>query len=162
MVIVMMGVSGAGKTTIGKALAENLGWQFIDADDYHPAANIEKMRAGIPLSDQDRKPWLSALRNRVHNACSHKENAVLACSALKHSYQDYLEGHDPGCVHYVFLYGSEDLIRKRLEARRGHFMNPNLLHSQLETLEPPENALQVDVTPSVSEIVQEIRQKMHL
>jgi gluconokinase len=162
MVVVVMGVSGSGKTTIGKALAEKLGWQLLDADDFHPAANIEKMRAGIPLDDDDRRPWLAVLHEKVHDACTTGKNVVLACSALKHNYQDYLEGHDSGCVHYVYLYGSEELIRKRLEGRQGHFMNPNLLLSQFETLEPPAHALCVDIAPSVEEIVNEIKRKLGL
>ena len=159
MVIVLMGVSGTGKTTVGKLLAEQLGWTFIEADDYHPAANVEKMQGGTPLNDEDRRPWLAALRKRVEAACKSGENAVLACSALKHSYQDYLEGHDPDCVEFVYLYGSEDLIRKRLAARKGHFMNPALLQSQFDTLEPPAKAVRVDVTPPPEVIVTEIRRK---
>src|SRR3954471_20053582 len=117
MIIVLMGVSGSGKTTVGQVLAGQLGWTFIDADDYHPAANIEKMRRGIPLNDDDRRPWLQALRQVVDGAGDRGENLVLACSALKHAYQEYLERDVPGCVRYVYLYGSEDLIRRRLAGR---------------------------------------------
>jgi gluconokinase len=162
MVVVLMGVSGSGKTTVGKELADQLGWSFVDADDYHPAANVEKMRRGIPLTDEDRRPWLDALRTRVDGACARGENVVLACSALKHKYQHYLEQDDPACVRYIYLSGSEELIRERLAARKGHFMNPNLLHSQFETLEPPEGALRVDVAPPPEVIAAEIRGKLGL
>jgi gluconokinase len=162
MVVVLMGVSGSGKTTIGKLLAEQLGWSFVEADDYHPAANVEKLRRGTPLTDQDRRPWLDVLRRRVDEACDRGENVVLACSALKHAYQDYLERDAPECVHYVYLHGSEELIRQRLAARKGHFMNPNLLHSQFETLEPPADAIRVDVAPAPEVVATTIREKLGL
>jgi gluconokinase len=162
MIVVLMGVSGSGKTTVGKVLAGELGWTFLDADDYHPAANIEKMRRGIALNDDDRRPWLQALRRRVDEACDRGENVVLACSALKHSYQEYLEQDVPRLVHYVYLYGSEELIARRLAARKGHFMNPGLLHSQFETLEPPEEAVRIDVTPAPEVIAAEIRRRLGL
>jgi gluconokinase len=160
MVVVLMGVSGSGKSTIGKRLAAQLGWQFIEADDYHPPANVEKMRAGTPLTDEDRRPWLAALRVKVDEACRKGIDTVLACSALKHKYQDYLDAHDPECVKYVYLHGSEELIRARLAARKGHFMNPALLHSQFESLEPPADAIRVDVAPPPGEIVTDIRRKL--
>jgi gluconokinase len=162
MVIVLMGVSGSGKTTIGEVLAEALTWTFVEADDFHPIANVDKMRQGIPLDDEDRKPWLAALRKRMDEALDRGENIVLACSALKHAYQVYLEQHDPAQVHFVYLHGSEDLIRQRIAARTGHFMNPNLLHSQFETLEPPEDAIRVEVTASPEAIAGEIRQKLRV
>jgi gluconokinase len=160
MIIVLMGVSGAGKTVVGMELAGQLGWKFIDADDYHPAANIAKMHRGIPLNDDDRRPWLEALQRLIDKARDHGENIVLACSALKHAYQEYLEGHSP--VHYVWLTGSEELIARRLATRKGHFMDPKLLHSQFETLEPPEHALRVDITPPPAEIAAEIRRRLDL
>ena len=162
MVVVLMGVSGSGKTTIGKILAEKLGWTFIEGDDFHPPANVAKMRAGTPLTDTDRAPWLAALRERVDAACERGENAVLACSALKHAYQDYLEKHEPECVQYVYLHGSEELIRQRLAERKGHFMNPGLLHSQFETLEPPADALRVEVSGTPEANADEIRHKLKL
>jgi gluconokinase len=162
MIIVLMGVSGSGKTTVGQVLARQLGWTFVDADSYHPAANIAKMHRGIPLDDDDRRPWLRALGRRLEEACDRGENVVLACSALKHAYQEYLQREAPECVRYVQLCGSEGLIRQRLAARQGHFMNPGLLHSQFETLEPPEGALRVDITPSPEAIAAEIRRQLGL
>jgi gluconokinase len=162
MVIVLMGVSGSGKTTIGRILAEQLGWTFVEGDDYHPAANVAKMRTGIPLNDADRAPWLAALRDRMDVALAKGENVVLACSALKHAYQHYLEQHDPTHVKYVYLHGSEELIRQRLASRTGHFMNPNLLRSQFETLEPPEHAIQVEVSGTPEEIATAVREKLGL
>lgn len=159
MVIVLMGVSGSGKTTVGKVLAEQLGWTFLEGDDFHPPGNVAKMRAGEPLTDADRKPWLTDLRERIDAAIARGENAVLACSALKDAYRDYLEKHepDPDCVRYVYLHGSEDVIRKRLEARKGHYMNPKLLHSQFAALEAPTDALRVEVTGAPEQIAGEIR-----
>lgn len=162
MVLVLMGVSGTGKTTIGKVLAATLGWNLVEGDDYHPITNVEKMRGGIPLTDEDRCPWLKALRQRIEEACEQGENIVLACSALKREYRQYLERHDLECVYYVFLHGSEELIRRRLTERKGHFMDPNLLQSQFEALEVPEGTLQVDITPSPEEIAAEIRHKVGL
>ena len=162
MVVVLMGVSGSGKSTVGKILADRLGWSFLDADDFHPAANVEKMHRGIPLTDEDRRPWLDTLRLRIDDACRSSENVVLACSALKHAYQEYLERDEPMCVEYVYLNGSEELIQKRLAERKGHFMNPKLLHSQFETLEPPAHAVQVDIAPPAEEIATEIQRKLGL
>jgi gluconokinase len=160
MVLVLMGVSGTGKTTVGKVLASELGWDFVEGDDYHPMANVEKMSAGRPLTDEDRGPWLKALRRRIEEACEQGENIVLACSALKREYREYLERHDLECVHYVFLHGSEELIRRRLADRKGHFMDPNLLESQFEALEVPEGTLQVDITPAPEVIAARIRRKL--
>jgi gluconokinase len=157
-----MGVSGSGKSTIGKILACDLVWTFLDADDFHPAANVEKMHKGIPLRDDDRRPWLEAVRQRLVQAIDREENVVLACSALKHAYQYYLTQYAPELIHYVWLVGSEELIRGRLAQRKDHFMNPALLHSQFETLEAPEGALEVDVSPPPSAIAAEIRRKLGL
>jgi len=162
MIVVLMGVTGSGKTTVGRLLARDLGWTFLDADDYHPTPNVEKMRRGVPLTDEDRRPWLEALRGRVDEAVARGENVVLACSALKHAYQEYLQHDAVGQVRYVHLRGSEGLIAARLAARKGHFMNPALLHSQFETLEPPDDSLQIDITPPREVIAAEIRRRLGL
>jgi gluconokinase len=162
MIIVLMGVSGSGKTTVGKELARQLSWTFVDADDFHPAANIAKMHRGEPLTDKDRWPWLEAIRQRLLLAAHRGESVVLACSALKHAYQEYLKHEDPARIYYVYLQGSEELIGQRLAARKGHFMDPHLLHSQFETLEPPEHAVAVDIAPPPDQIAAEIRRKLGL
>lgn len=159
--LVVMGVSGSGKTTVGKMLAEKLGWHFVEADDYHSEANKAKMHAGIPLTDEDRRPWLRALAGRIDQARDRGENIVLACSALKHDYQVYLrQGMD--IVHYVYLQGTEAQIRERLSHRTGHFMNPSLLDSQFETLQPPEHAVLVDIGPPAGELADQIIARLGL
>jgi len=150
-----MGVTGSGKTTIGQALAESLDWQFIDADDFHPPSNVAKMRAGIPLDDADRAPWLAALRTHIVGWLNSEANVVLACSALKRAYRDEVVV-SPN-VRVVYLRGNSELITARLKERHGHYMDPNLLSSQFATLEEPRDALVVDVDASVDEIVKQIR-----
>ena len=150
MIIVIMGITGVGKSTVGKLLAARCDMAFYDADDHHPAANVEKMRAGIPLQDADRWPWLDRLNALLREAQARHQNVVLACSALKESYRDLLTA---GCddVRYVLLTGAAQLIRERLAARKGHYMNPALLDSQLATLETPATCIALDIadTPEV-------------
>src|SRR6187399_598396 len=163
MVIIIFGVSGAGKTTIGKLLARDLRWRFIEADDFHPAANIEKMRSGHPLTDNDRWPWLEQLRQQIERSLSARENAVLACSALKRAYRDRLHVSDE--IKFVFLRGDHALVEKQLRSRHGHFMNAALLQSQFHDLEEPEsdeNVQTVDLGRKPEEIVNRIRVKLHL
>lgn len=158
MVILLMGVSGSGKTTVGQLLATQLGWQFADADDYHSASNIEKMRTGIPLTDDDRAPWLAILHSMCAQWIATRKNAVLACSALKRAYREELR-ISPN-VKFVYLKGSPQLLCERLHARTGHFMTERMLTSQLEALEEPEDALIVEVDHSPAAIVAEIRAKL--
>jgi gluconokinase len=155
MIVVLMGVTGSGKTTVGKALAANLGWKYFDADQFHPVTNVAKMRAGVPLDDADRQPWLETLAQLISDNIHAGESAVLACSALKQRYRDTLSISDE--VRFVYLKGDRTMIAERLRARRDHYMNPKLLDSQFETLEEPEDALAIDVTLPVDAIVQKIR-----
>ena len=161
MVIVLMGVTGCGKTTVGVLLAEQLGWEFYDADDFHPPENVEKMRIGVPLTDADRTPWLEALKSLIHGAHEKEQNFVLACSALKHQYRKILR-HDLQPVRFVYLKGSPELIRERLEARKGHYMNPTLLKSQFSALEEPKDAVYVDIAREPDKIVAAIREQLGL
>ena len=152
-----MGVVGAGKTTVGSLLAQKLGWRFADADDFHSAANVEKIRRGIPLDDPDRAPWLSALHNAILRWNAERQNAVLACSALKRKYRDAL-GADG--VRFVYLKGDYELIEQRLQARAGHFASDSILKSQFEDLEKPADAITVEIDKSPDAIASEIIKKL--
>jgi gluconokinase len=160
MVVIMMGVAGAEKTSVGKLLASQLGWMFADVDDYHSAANVEKMRNGIPLTDADREPWLESLRALIAAWIAERTNAVLACSALKQEYRErLLVGPE---VQFVYLKGDRALLRERMHVRHGHFMAERMLESQFATLEEPADAVVVEVDKSPEEIVAEIRKRMAL
>ncbi len=154
MVVVIMGTTGSGKTTVGRLLAERLGWESADADDFHSPANIERMKRGIPLTDADRAPWLKAMHDKIVLWISEKKNVVLACSALKQSYRDELLVSSD--VKLVYLKGTYELLYRRLLSRKQHFANEKLLASQFETLEEPTDALTIEVTHPPEEIVAEI------
>jgi gluconokinase len=163
VIIIVFGVSGAGKTTVGKLLAQDLGWRFVEADDFHPAANIEKMRSGHALTDEDRWPWLERLRQQIEQSVTPGENGVLACSALKRAYRNRLRVSDE--VQFVFLSGDYALIEKQLRRRHRHFMNPDLLQGQFDDLEQPqpeENVLTIKLGGKPEEIVDRIKTKLIL
>jgi carbohydrate kinase (thermoresistant glucokinase family) len=163
VVIIIFGVSGAGKTTIGELLARELRWQFYEADDFHSPANIEKMRRGVPLTDDDRWPWLENLCELIKQCVAANENAVLACSALKRVYRKHLRVSAE--VKLVFLHGDYALITEHLRHRRGHFMNPGLLKSQFADLQEPrsdEDVLTIELGRTPHELVEEIKAKLHL
>ena len=161
MVVVIFGVSGAGKTTLGKLLARELGWAFYEADNLHSPANVEKMHASIPLTDEDRWLWLESLRDLVKRSLAAGENAILACSALKKTYRDCL--HVGADVRFVYLRGGYELIANQLRHRRGHFMSPALLQSQFTDLEEPrpvEGAIVIELGRSPNELVEEIKSRL--
>ena len=158
MIVIVMGVVGSGKTTVGRLLAEGLGWQFADADDFHSPANITKIRRGIALSDSDREPWLDRLREYLLECQSQRLNVVLACSALRSSYRDKLRITPK--VRFVYLKGNADLIAQRLRSRQGHFADEQILASQFAALEEPEQAITVDVAKTPAGIVTEIRKRL--
>ncbi len=161
MIIIIMGVSGSGKTTIGETLASELGWKFRDADGFHPAANIEKMRQGLPLNDVDRRPWLEALRQAIENAIQTNANLILTCSALKATYRQFLsESSDQ--VKFVYLKGSFELIEQRIKQRQGHYMKADLLKSQFDALEEPHDAIAVEIDQPPDAIAQQIKTKLGL
>jgi gluconokinase len=159
MVVIVMGVTGAGKTTVGRALAASLGWEFVDGDDLHSEANKLKMHRGIALDDADRAPWLSALRKLIETMVSQHRDGVVACSALRQSYRDQLVV-DRNAVKIVYLKGSKRLIAERLSQRGPHFMYPDLLQSQFDTMEEPRNAIVVDVSAAPEAIVSTIKARL--
>jgi gluconokinase len=155
-VIIVMGVSGAGKTTIGRQLAEALGWEFLDGDAFHPPENVAKMARGEPLTDADRAPWLDRLHDLIAQRLADSEPAVLAASALKRAYRQRLLVDHPA-VALVYLQGDHDLIDRRLNRRKGHYMPAALLQSQFAALEPPVEAVTVDIGQPPAALVQQIR-----
>jgi gluconokinase len=154
LIVVVIGVAGAGKSVVGPLLANALGCPFLDGDSLHSPANIEKMTRGKALTDADRAPWLAAIRSHLENASDRGENLVIACSALKQKYRDFLSARVP--VIWVYLKGAEELIRSRLEHRREHYMKANMLASQFADLEEPATAIVVDISLSPELIVQQI------
>lgn len=157
--VIVMGVAGSGKTTVGEALAQHLGWNFYDADAFHPAENIAKMANGTPLDDADRAPWLAALHALISTSLRENRPAVLACSALKASYRQQLLTGDEE-MQLVYLKGSYDLIWSRISRRKDHYMKPQMLQSQFESLEEPADALTFDVSLPVDEIVERIIKRL--
>jgi gluconokinase len=153
--LIVMGVSGSGKSTVAAGLAQQLSWTFEDGDRFHPKSNVDKMSAGHPLTDEDRWPWLQAIADEIDRVCHAGGHVVIACSALKHAYRDILV-HGRDDVRIVFLNGSQDLIADRLSKRKNHFMPPGLLDSQFKTLEPPqayENPITVSIDAPVETII---------
>jgi gluconokinase len=156
-----MGVAGCGKSAVGEALADALGWPFYDGDDFHPPENVARMAAGIPLNDADRAPWLAVLRSIIVDCLAKDCNAVLACSALKQRYRQQLSGGD-SAVRFVYLRGDYPTVLERLQNRRGHYMQPEMLRSQFAKLEEPAAALAVEITQDIGAIVAQIIQDLHL
>jgi gluconokinase len=162
--LVVMGVSGSGKSTIADSLAARLGWRCEDGDTFHPASNVAKMSAGHPLTDEDRWPWLQAIADEIDRVCKAGERAVIACSALKRAYRDILV-HGRNDVRIIFLNGTQELIAGRLAARKGHFMPPGLLTSQFATLQPPEaneHPVTVSIDAKVETIIDDIMRQLNL
>lgn len=159
MVIIVMGVSGSGKTTVGRKLSQKLKIPFYDADDFHPQSNIEKMASGNPLNDQDRFPWLLNLSSKIKQ-WSEAKGAVLACSALKERYRSLLMSESKDAVSWVHLFGTESLIEERMNARKGHFMNTSLVKSQFDTLEIPSYGIHIDVAQTPEKIIHTIISKL--
>jgi gluconokinase len=160
LIVVVMGVTGAGKTTIGRLLAAQLGWPFADADQFHPKANVEKMSRGITLTDADREPWLAAMRSAIQQWISRNESAVLACSALKRSYRsELMVGPE---VRFVYLRGDYETVARQLRMRHGHFATEAILADQFATLEEPENVVVLDVGRDPDLMVKEIRAQIGL
>jgi gluconokinase len=160
MILLVMGVTGSGKTTVGKLLAQSLGWLFLDADDFHPAENIEKMKHGVPLTDEDREPWLAAIHGELLKCAAKNQDAVLACSALKQSYRETLASRVD--LRICYLKGTYSEIKSRLENRSGHFAGEAILSGQFSDLEEPRDALVMRVSDTSEEIVQDALRKLKL
>jgi carbohydrate kinase (thermoresistant glucokinase family) len=150
---------GCGKTTVGKALSATTGWEFIEGDDFHPEKNVSKMAAGIPLTDEDRRPWLLALHDCLAQKLASNQTCILACSALKQVYRDLL-GIDQQRIISVYLHGTHEIIKPRLGLRKHRYMNDSLLDSQIATLEQPADGIQVDINNSPKQIVTEILRRL--
>jgi gluconokinase len=159
-IVLLMGVSGSGKTTIGRMLAGQLGWPYFEADDFHSAANKEKMSHGIPLDDDDRAPWLAAIRQRIDDCVARNESAVFTCSALKEKYRRVLMDRVPS-ISLVYLGGGPATLLARMRGRSGHYMKADMLQSQLAALEVPHDALMIDITQSPEAIVAKIRSTLN-
>lgn len=161
MFYVVMGVSGSGKSTVGKLLGDRLNCQFYDADDFHPPANVAKMDRGIPLTDSDRAPWLKTLQELIEHTLNNDQEGVLACSALKQKYRQTMTNNHPD-VTFIYLQGSYDCIEQRITARKDHFMSADLLQSQFQALEEPKNAIAIDVSQTPEAIVEQVFKQLKL
>lgn len=160
MVIILMGPTGAGKTTVGEILSRELGWEFADADHFHSAANVEKMSKGIGLTDEDRKPWLAALRHKIEQWIAAGQNGILACSALKQAYRQELSVGPQ--VKWIYLKGTFEELTQRVAARQGHYAKKELVVSQFAALEEPKEAIAIDVSRSPEEIATEVRRVLDI
>lgn len=160
VVLIVMGVSGSGKTTVGRRIAERLGWHFFEGDDFHPDANVEKMSASEPLTDEDRREWLDEIRALAARLLRQGRSAVIACSALKRTYRQTIRGEDGPAIQFIYLKGDYTLVQNRLEERTGHFMPPDLLRSQFEALQEPspheEGILEVSIEQPPAAIADEV------
>ena len=161
MIILLMGVAGSGKTTIGRQLATELQWPYYEADDFHSATNKEKMGRGVPLDDDDRAPWLASIHQAMAECVANNRSAVFSCSALKEKYRQLL-AHDLPALTLVYLAGERTLLAQRIAGRTGHYMKPGMLESQLATLEAPADALTIDIAHAPAEIVAQIRRALML
>ena len=162
--LIVMGVSGSGKSTVAEALGKRLGWRFEDGDRFHPASNVAKMSAGHPLTDDDRWPWLESIADEIERVCKLGEHIIIACSALKHAYRDVLQRRRDD-VRFIYLKGTQELIADRMAHRTGHFMPPELLASQFRTLEPPEigeHVITVPIDGSVDAIVDDVLRQLSI
>jgi len=159
--LILMGVSGSGKTAVGELLSQKLGWPFFDGDDFHPKENVDKMAAGIPLDDEDRIPWLMNLHDLIADHLAQGKSVLLACSALKQTYRNLLFEGNLNTL-FIHLKGDFELIMSRMQARSGHYMKPEMLQSQFETLEEPTDALTVDIRQNLDRITEEIIMQLHL
>lgn len=161
MIVVMMGVSGSGKTAVGRLLARRLDWTYYEGDDFHSAANIEKMSKGIALTDADRSPWLASIRKVIDECCARGSDAVIACSALRGKYRRRLADGEPE-IRFVYLKGDPVIIRERMNSRDRHYMKTGMLDSQFASLEEPEDAIVMDVSNSLEDIVSQIETELAL
>lgn len=160
LALVLMGVSGCGKTSVGQALSERVGWPFFDGDDFHPPANVAKMAAGFPLNDENRTPWLANLHDLIARHQAEGQSMLVACSALKEKYRQQLAAGNPGTV-FVYLKGDFELIFARMQARAGHYMKAEMLRSQFETLEEPAEALIIDIGQPLETIIEVVLSQLN-